>query len=230
MTFEDARRLTEILLAVAVGQQALEHLAGPDPYRWRFAAQVVLALAVVAGIWPIATLGLLLLLGLDALRHFHGPYNGGSDRMRLLVLGCLVLSHVAPTAAWARVALGYLAVQVVLSYALAGWVKLANPGWRNGQALTDVFAFSVYPVSERLRAWADAPRTMRGLGWVTVAFEILFPLALLDATLLRLALGMALIFHLGNAFVFGLNRFVWVWVAGYPSLLWFQQALVTGMP
>jgi hypothetical protein len=50
-----------------------------------------------------------------------------------------------------------------------------------------------------------------------IAFECAFPLALIDARLLSL-LGIA--FHVVNARVLGLNRFLWAWLAAYPAL-WF---------
>jgi hypothetical protein len=34
------------------------------------------------------------------------------------------------------------------------------------------------------------------------------------------ALCVAALFHLANAVLFGLNRFLWVWIASYPSILW----------
>ena len=57
-------------------------------------------------------------------------------------------------------------------------------------------------------------------------FELLFPLALLDAGYLKAALVIAGLFHLVNGCVFGLNRFLWIWIAAYPSLLWFQQRVI----
>jgi hypothetical protein len=40
------------------------------------------------------------------------------------------------------------------------------------------------------------------------------------------ALGIAVLFHLANACLFGLNRFVWVWIAAYPAILWLQSRLL----
>lgn len=228
MSLETARRLSETLMALAFIQQALEHLSGNGRDRGWFGAQLGLALLALAGLGPVLTLGLLLLVSLATIRHFDGPYNGGSDRMRLLVLLCLWASHVGPAPTWPRVALGYLAAQVVLSYAMAGWVKLVNPAWRRGDALRDVLAFSVYPVSEGIRAWAGAPRALTVLSWATIGFEVLFPVALIHPAALGVALAVAFAFHLGNALVFGLNRFVWIWTAGYPVLLWFQRELIAG--
>lgn len=247
LTFEMARRTSEMLLALAVVQQALEHmLTLPRDRPWA-AAQAVLALAMAAGTAPAVVQGLLLFVSVDLLRHLQGPYNGGSDRMRLLLLACLLVSRAdasllqadaamamptgaSATGSWARVALGYLAVQVVLSYTIAGYVKLVNRDWRSGQALIDVLAFSVYPVSDGVAAWAGAARAgwwLACLAWMTIVFEVLFPLALLDPRLLAGALMAALGFHLVNACVFGLNRFVWSWIAAYPCLVWFQAELVT---
>ncbi|MFN7982540.1 MAG: HTTM domain-containing protein [Vicinamibacterales bacterium] len=227
MIFEQAQRLTEVLLALAVLQQALEHLVVPTRDRGWFVVQAILAFAVADGGAPAYTQGALLVACTATIRHFRGPYNGGSDRMRLLVLGCLWLSHLSSSPTWRQIFLGYLAVQVLLSYVVAGVVKLVNPEWRDGRALRDVFLFSVYPVSESLRRWAGQPSALLVASWAIMLIEVAFPLALAHVMALKIALGVALAFHIGNACLFGLNRFVWAWVAAYPSLLWFQQELVT---
>ena len=90
-----------------------------------------------------------------------------------------------------------------------------------------MFLFSVYPVSESLRRWAGQPSALLVASWAIMLIEVAFPLALAHVMALKIALGVALAFHIGNACLFGLNRFVWAWVAAYPSLLWFQQELVT---
>ena len=226
MTLVAAQRAGEALLAFAFVQQAAEHLAQRSRERWLFALQILLAGAMGAGVAPVVVEGLLLLVSVDVIRRFQGPYNGGSDRLRLLVLTCLWASHLAPGGDLQRIALGYLAVQVILSYAMAGWVKVVNPDWRSGRALRDVLEFSVYPVSDGLRAWATALPMLRVLSWMVIAFELVFPLALLHPLALRGVLAVALIFHVGNACAFGLNRFVWAWLASYPFLLWFQHDVV----
>lgn len=223
MTFETALRSSELLLAFAFVQQALEHLAGASRDRRWFLLQLVLTVSMA--IAPRTGVLHLLLLGVSVaiLNRFKGPYNGGSDRMRLLLLCCLTAARLAPNQRLAQIALGYFAVQLLLSYVLAGWVKLVNPEWRSGQALVDVFAFSVYPVSDSLRALASSRRLLLGASWFIILFELLFPIALVNPEALQTALALAFLFHLVNACVFGLNRFVWVWAAGYPCLLWFQR-------
>lgn len=222
MPIDSAVRWSELLLGIAVMQQSLEHLASHPRERALFASRLVLAAMLSFAVAPLVIEAALLVTGLLVLRRFDGPYNGGSDRMTLLLLVCLLASHLAPTPRWRELVLGYAAVQVVLSYAIAGWVKLREPSWRSGEALRDVFAWSSYPVSAQVRRRAPGPRASRILSWGIVSFESLFPLALLDAGALRVALVAAVGFHFTNAVLLGLNRFLWVWIAAYPLLLWFQ--------
>ena len=122
-------------------------------------------------------------------------------------------------------AFGYLSLQLILSYLISGWVKVINPDWRSGRALRDVFQFSAYPVSESLRQWFKSPRLLFYMSWAVMLFELIFPFSLISNTSLIIALAIAAIFHFSNACLFGLNRFFWIWIAAYPSILWFQSRL-----
>ncbi len=237
MSLEEAQRWCEAGLGVALALQSAEHLIGArlvpglsrasSPMRvpWLFGPRLLLATALLAGFAPFFVLTGLLVLGVASLHRFDGPYNGGSDRLGVLMLVCLWVARARPDGLAPLMAMGYLAVQVVASYACAGASKLANPDWRRGRALADVFLFSAYPVSERLRAIRTFPRALLAASWGVMLFEIGFPLAFADARLLWLALGCAMAFHLSAALVFGLNRFVWTWLAAYPALLWFQDVV-----
>lgn len=210
MSFDEALRWTELLGGCALLQQSLEHWAGPRAERRRFMVRAALALALAAGVEPGYSALLLVVLGALGLRRFDGPYNGGADRMSLLLLCCVAGATLAPTPLLAEASLAYLAAQLVICYFVAGWVKLVNPDWRSGRALADVFACSAYPVSTGLRELARHPRLMRAAARAIVAFELLFPLALLDRAALAVACGLAVLFHTANACLFGLNRFLWI--------------------
>ena len=169
-----------------------------------------------------------LLLGsaVVTLHLFQGPFNGGSDRMGVLILVCLTVAHTAPNTQVQEIAFGYLAMQLVMSYAVSGWVKIVNPDWRSGRALRDVFQFSAYPVSESLRNWADWPRLMWLMSWCVIGFELLFPVLVATKATLIIGLAIAAASHLANAVLFGLNRFFWTWLAAYPSILWLQERVI----
>lgn len=228
MTLVDAVRFTEILLAVAFIQQAAEHMVGQRDEVLYFAPRLVLGILLLFGIQSPLVCIALLVNGLFILNRFQGPYNGGSDLMGLLITFCLALYHVMPEVRWQEYVFAYLALQVTLSYFKAGWSKVVNPDWRSGRALGDVFAFSAYPASESLRSWALRPRALLAVSWAVIAFELAFPVALLSRETLIAGLAVAATFHIGNALFLGFNRFVWVWIAAYPSVLWLQHRLFAG--
>ncbi len=225
MSLELAIRLTEVLMGFSFIQQSIEHLTLFTHERRLFLIRIILSLLLIIGFQTAWTLLLLLLLSLAILHRFQGPYNGGADRMSLLILSCLTLVHFAPSLRWQEVAFGYLVIQLILSYFISGWVKVINPDWRNGQALRDVFQFSAYPVSESLRQWSKSPRLLLSMSWGVILFELLFPFSLLSSTSLTFALVITASFHFSNACLFGLNHFFWIWITAYPSILWFQQRI-----
>ena len=225
MSIEIALRATEVLLGWAFILQSIEHLAVHDRIRWVFVLRLFASVALVFGVQTTLAIFTLFAIFLLLLHRFQGPYNGGSDRMGGLILCALTLLKVIPEGVWQDAVFGYLALQLTLSYFISGKVKLVNQDWRSGQALRDVFAFSAYPVSKKLRELAGRPLLLKMMSWAVILFEVGFPLALISQTTLFIALFIAALFHLANAFVFGLNRFFWIWCAAYPSLIWLQSRL-----
>ncbi len=222
MSFETAQRLTEVMLALAMIQQSAEHIAARRADAWIFVPRIALCLLLLSGAAPLAAcLGLWAVM-VVMLHRFGGAYNGGSDKMTVLILTCLTASHLAVGQVWREMALAYLAVQLTLSYFVSGYIKIINPEWRSGRALVDVFAFSAYPVAENLRRWGDRPRVLFAMSWAVMLFEVIFPLSLLHPWALAGGLAAAAAFHFSNACFFGLNRFFWIWISAYPSILWFQ--------
>jgi hypothetical protein len=57
-------------------------------------------------------------------------------------------------------------------------------------------------------------------GWLMLGFECGAPLALTGRTACLALLAFGAGFHVVNAVVFGLNRFLWTWLAAYPALLY----------
>lgn len=225
MTMELAVRYSEILLALALIIQSAEFVRYQKDLLILHWIRLLFSIFLLSGIQPLWIETLLLIISIRLILRFQGPYNGGSDSMTLLVLVCLWLWHLLPTTQWKELVLGYLAVQLILSYFQAGWVKLVNEDWRSGLALQQVFALTAYPVSESVRNLAGQKSLLFFMSWIIILFEILFPLAIFSEYLLIIFLLVALAFHLANAVLFGLNRFFWIWPAAYPVLLWFQSRI-----
>lgn len=224
------RALAAVVLLVGVlAQWVMLHPAGftsaqatapvDEFIRALTATQYLRALAC----WAIFALGVL------NLKRFGGPYCGGSDLMTLQVSLSMALAESSQNPAWRLGAAGYLCVQLCLSYWQSGWVKLINPQWRNGTALREVFAFTHYPVSESTRRWAAFPKLLWLMGWLIMLVEFLFPLSLYYQNSLYAALLFMGLFHLANAWFFGLNRFLWIWLATYPTLIACQPVIAEFM-
>lgn len=160
---------------------------------------------------------------LIALR-FRGTFNGGSDAMTLLVLICLsvaALGRAEPLVA--RGAIGYLGVQTLMSYFVAGIIKLKEHSWRDGSALAAFVALPKYAVPLAAQRVLQRNHVARALAWLVMLFETSFPLALLSRRICVVYLLGALCFHLANALLLGLNRFVLSWASAYPTLLYLSQ-------
>lgn len=154
---------------------------------------------------------------------FRGSYNGGSDAMLLIVLLALGLARTAPGTDVAAAGLAYAAAQLVLSYVIAGIAKLGDPAWRDGSALAILTNLPHYRVPVRMRRLAARPMLVRVLAWAMLAFECTFPVALVHPTVCVIYLSIGAMFHLANALAFGLDRFLWTWLAAYPALIYWVE-------
>lgn len=236
MNLDGAMHLTSAMMALAFIQQSLEHLRPAVRLQERllFAPRLILSVLLLAASVRAQSLGLdpsILTLALVAnhlliLPFFNGPYNGGADRMSLLILLCLTCAYNLPERHWQELAFGYLGMQLLLSYFIAGWVKIVNPDWRSGRALRDVFLFSAYPAGENIRQLASHSRLLLAAGWAVIGFELAFPLTFYSHPSLLAGLTIAALFHGANACLFGLNRFFWIWICAYPSILWLQDRVM----
>ena len=201
----------------------LDVLFQPQGYRWQLWLRAVLALVLM-----IQGASLLLMLGLFAgtvllLVRWRGAFNGGSDFMSLVaVTGMLIAQIVAVWAGrgwgWAM-GLSYIAIYTLSSYFVSGWIKLLQPEWRNGQALTVFLDGGLYgplPPDSIFRR----PRVAWVCSWAFILWESVFPLVLLNPQWALLFICIAVGFHFLVFWFFGLNRFFWAWLTNLTAV-WF---------
>lgn len=136
---------------------------------------------------------------------WRGTFNGGSDTMSFLIVTAWLVSALFP--ATTSICLLYIAIQLILSYFVAGIAKIISPQWRTGHALQYFLSRANIAIS---------PGGAFYLSWVVLLFECLFPLAVFAPWPFLIA---AMLFHLANAYIFGLNRFFFAWLAAYPALI-----------
>jgi hypothetical protein len=151
---------------------------------------------------------------------FRGTYNGGSDFMTIVVLSGLTGAKIFPQ--WQKYFLAYIAVQVCLSYFISGFGKLKKKNWFSGEALRSLSKSRNYSIPALAREQMNRPNIARAASLSLIAFEISFPLALINQDFCRAYLAVAVIFHLMMFYVFGLNRFLWAWLSAYPALYCFS--------
>ena len=168
--------------------------------------------------WDVRALPAALALQLILLARLRGPYAGASDAMTLQTLIAVSGAVVLPE--YERAFLLYLALQVTLSLFLGGIHKARNPQWWNGEALSRALLLKTLDVPHVAQSLTRSPRVVRIVGWAVLFFELSFPLVLLMPSLRVPLVAIALVFHVFNAYAFGLNRFFWAWLAAYPAVLY----------
>jgi hypothetical protein len=155
---------------------------------------------------------------------FRGTFNGGSDTFSVVLLAALSLAQLLAAHALAqKAALLYIAVQLTLSYFIAGAAKLQHAEWRSGRALASFVGSGRYGAPRRLVRALDGKVRLAVLSYGVLGFECGFPLAWSGPRASGVFIGLGLCFHLGTWLLFGLNRFVFVWLAAYPALCWSSQ-------
>jgi hypothetical protein len=217
-----------------------EHAELPRPLRFFFQLvlparpfvallwlRLFLALALAGGLGWVAPLLLVSQLAIGA--RFRGTFNGGSDYMTVVVL--LGVSGAACFSSSPRVvkaSLAYVCVQLVFSYFIAGVIKVARPSWRGGHGLGRLLGSNRYGTPPWLARTLTRPVVGKLASSAVLAFECSFPFALASPRVAVGFLGRGLLFHAVNVLAFGLNRFLFAWLAAYPSLLFFSTELGAG--
>jgi hypothetical protein len=157
---------------------------------------------------------------------WRGTFNGGSDSMTAHIALYVWIAQCFSSSSWlVRTCLGCIAIQVTLSYFIAGIAKLRNPEWRSGECLPKLFQISGYPEPpDSFKKIIQHPKYAFFLSWMVILFECLFPFSWIDSRLCLVFIGLAIGFHGMNFRIFGLNRFIFAWLAGYPSLYYFSMS------
>ena len=150
------------------------------------------------------------------------PYGlDGSDQMGLVLAVALVgVFGFGADSAGGQIAIGFVAAQVTLAYFVSGAGKLRSPEWRSGRALAGILstrAYGLLPVAALLARHRGASSTA---GWLVIAWEMSFPIAVVIGGQWLLAFLLAgVAFHVTTYLVMRLNAFLWAFVATYPLVL-----------
>ena len=220
--------LTEKLIAIALAYQALEYIQSRKKlsvvFIWPTWFHIVpYFLLANASLQLFFSHPLLVINSFAAfiflMVSFRGTYNGGSDYMTALIMTALTITQFFPNnLTVVRACLLYISIQALLSYFIAGLVKLKNSSWRRGKTLSRLLSADYYSVAPRLKVLAGLPVACMILSWLMIAFEITFPFSLAKPVVCLLFLELGIFFHLGISYALGLNRFFFAWISSYPAI------------
>jgi hypothetical protein len=184
------------------------------------------AFAILCGVnHPSLVMGIALLTILFLLRNPYG--HDGADQMLLIIFAALSLVALDNTPFTRLIFFWFLTFQACLAYSVAGFAKLSARGWRDGSYLTAICGTSIYGHAGLARVLREKPIFARITSRSLILWECSFPLALLAPPPVAYALiGTGLVFHLVNAYVMGLNTFLFAFVATYPAILFCVQSRI----
>lgn len=160
--------------------------------------------------WLIFTVALIQLL---VCMRFRGIFNGGSDMMVFIIATGLIIGG--------KLGLIYIAIHTCYSYFKAGLVKIVQPSWQSGLAISQFLEISLFPNIRTLgQKLSHYPILTLVLSCFTLAFEVGIPLIFMGSTLVYYYFLSAMLFHAVVFIVFGLNRFFWIWLAAWPAVIY----------
>lgn len=150
------------------------------------------------------------------------PYGlDGAHQMNIVLLLALSIASISGLSSrLSEVCWWFVAGELTVSYLIAGGTKIISPVWRKSYALNAIFATRTYGHQTIYHLLTQYAAVSKALCWLTLFFELGFPLAFLS---LPLGAGFCLVgvvFHLFNAVFMGLNTFLFFFAAAYPAMLY----------
>lgn len=182
--------------------------------------QILSALITLDSPHPL-TLALICMLHLLFLLCWRGNFNGGSDYMSFqLYLNCALALLFKNNPPLAALFIAHLTFHLLLSYLKSGLCKIKNPHWRTGLALREFLSSAYFVQNSAVKYLCSAKRLLLITSWTVILFEVAFPLTLISLPLALTFMTLGIGFHLSVSYFFGLNRFIWTWIATYPALFY----------
>ena len=215
-------------------QQAATRLLGPEHAPVvAFSAAVAAYVLMSLGVGSQVTVPLAFAVSFMQLSWNRLPLSG-AYQVHLSLLFCLAFAEcggVWSIDAWWRRRRGrvheqlaaiwplrLLRFQVCLIYFITGWWKLQNVHWRDGSALQYVLSntqFRRFPIDPPL--WAAEFLTLST--YLTLCWELLFPLLVLHRTTRAIALVIGVMLHVGMLLTMELGTFPIVMMVSYLAFL-----------
>ncbi len=201
-----------------------------------YASTIVVTLVWTLGLaLPVTTL-LVLVAWRSTFDRLPGLADGGDNLAQLILTYALICNLAGPAGErlvrraprWVRdlramvhnTGVFAIWIQVCVVYFVAGTSKLEGEAWQNGTALYYALSTDRYTIDGLVDPLLDAPLVLTMLAYTTIVFQVGFPfMVLLNRHSRRIALVVAMGFHVGIATVMGLTSFALFMIAADLTLL-----------
>jgi hypothetical protein len=174
----------------------------------------------------LLSISILLFINLIISIRWSGSFNGGSDYMTQTILVALLITTLSEKNQVIELGVYYIVFNLILSYLRAGISKAINVNWWNGKAMIGFLSNSILKDNRLILLIINNLVLSIVLSISVILWELFFLLSIANFTFASLFIATGIIFHLINTFLFGLNRFFWVWISAYPSLLYFACNII----
>jgi len=199
-----------------------------------FLAGYIVLLALALWLRPnYVTATLIAWWWLNLYRLFFPVSNGADEVMAVLLvltipLGAYPVLQRPKAAMLQRAAYhaAYLFIQLLVCaiYFVSGVDKLTSTAWRSGEALVRVRGLT-YAFNDAFAAWMPAGGPgLVALAWLTIGFELLFPLLVWFRVTRKWILIAGVVFHLIIGAMLTLPAFAAVMIVSYSIFLTFEQS------
>jgi hypothetical protein len=145
---------------------------------------------------------------------FRGIFNGGSDMMVFIIASGLIIGG--------KIGLIYISIHTCYSYFKAGIAKILQPSWRSGIAINQFLRISLY---SNIRKLDPHKYLSRILSYSVLGFELIIPIIFFYPKIGPIYFATAIAFHFINFLVFGLNRFLWIWLSAWPAVIYCTELI-----
>lgn len=137
----------------------------------------------------------------------------GADQMTSIVLFSLSIINLFPEATF--IIQIFITTQLILSYGVSGIAKLFSRYWRSGEAILMILTTRSFGTGSAL--WLnDRPWLAKLISISVIIFEVAWFVIPFNNTVAVSVLSLGVLFHIINAYVMGLNLFLWAFISAYP--------------
>ncbi|MCU4188632.1 hypothetical protein M9Q43_05570 [Flavobacterium sp. HXWNR29] len=165
-------------------------------------------------------------MGYLAFTYFLITYRGvngfnGADSTSKIVFTILTLCFAVSSTWVFQVGLFFITFQLILAYFTPGFLRLVKKNWWNGRYLRNILRLETFG-NKRLWEFCDRYTvTYKIISWLLILFECsVIIIIFVPLPWLIVWLCCALLFHIINAVVMGLNNFPLAFLALYPAIIW----------